>query len=94
MKKIFITAFLFLFTILVTVNYRIPFLKQNSGRWSIGFGFSKIFPNNIPINTNAKYPLEQLITFNDSTQFIADPFFIKVKDTFYLFFEHKKSSPY
>ncbi len=90
MKKIFITAFLFLFTILVIVNYRIPFLKQNSGPWSIGFGFSKIFPNNIPINTNAKYPLEQLKTFNDSTQFIADPFFIKVKDTFYLFFEHKK----
>ena len=49
------------------------------------------FPDSIPVEGNTKYSLEQLKTSNDSTQFLADPFFIKVKDTFYLFFEHKKT---
>ena len=90
MKKLFLTTFVILIAILVIINYRTPFLKQNGGPWSIGFGESTIFPDCIPVNKNAKYPLEQLKTFNDSTKFLADPFFIKVKDTFYLFFEHKK----
>ncbi len=76
--------------VLVVFNYRIPFFKQDGGPWSVGFGKSENFPNNISIDKNAKYPLEQLKKFSDSTQFLADPFFLKTKDTFYLFFEHKK----
>lgn len=90
MKKSLLYLSLILIAILAIINYRTPIYKQNSGPWSIGFGSSTNFPDSIPIKTNAKYSLEQLKTFNDSTLFLADPFFIKVKDTFYLFFEHKK----
>lgn len=89
-KNLFFTC-LFLLVLLILINYRIPILKQNSGQWSIGFGESTTFPDSIPVGANTKYSLEQLKTYNDSTQFLADPFFIKVKDTFYLFFEHKKT---
>lgn len=40
---------------------------------------------------NSIYSIEKLKTQNDSTVFLADPFFVKEKDTFYLFFEHKKN---
>lgn len=91
MKKTILFSFLIVVTLLVVVNYRIPFLKQNSGPWSIGYGESAIFPDSIPVITNPKYSLEKLNVLSDSTQFLADPFFIKTKDTFYIFFEHKKN---
>ncbi|KAB1158044.1 glucosamine inositolphosphorylceramide transferase family protein [Flavobacterium luteum] len=90
MKKILLSIFILTFILLVVFNYRIPFLKQNGGPWSIGFGESNTFPENISVEKNGKYPLEQLKIFDDNTKFLADPFFLKVKDTFYLFFEHKK----
>ena len=90
MKRIHIALLFILILILLLINYRVPFLKQNGGPWSIGFCESNTFPENILIEKNGKYPLEQLKIFNDSTTFLADPFFLKVKDTFYLFFEHKK----
>lgn len=90
MKKNLSFTCLFLLALVILINYRTPILKQNSGPWSIGFGKSTTFPDSIPVGANTKYSLEQLKTSNDSTQFLADPFFIKVRDTFYLFFEHKK----
>src|SRR3970282_1407135 len=37
------------------------------------------------------YSIEKLQAQNDSTVFLADPFFVKEEDTIYLFFEHQKS---
>ena len=93
MKKILLTIFFLIFLVLVVFNYRIPFLKQKGGPWSIGFANSNSIPEDIFVQKNTKYPLEQLKSINDSTHFLADPFFLKVKDTFYLFFEHKKIEP-
>ena len=90
MKRILKSLVFILILILLIINYRVPFLKQNGGPWSIGFGESNTFPEDISIEINGKYPLEQLKKYSDSTKFLADPFFLKVKDTFYLFFEHKK----
>ena len=90
MKKNILFAVFAILVVLTVVNYRTPILKQNAGPWSIGFGKSTVFPDSIAVSTNTNYSLQQLKSYNDSTQFLADPFFIKVKDTFYLFFEHKK----
>jgi len=90
MKKLLLSIFFISLAFLALINYRTPILKQHSGPWSIGFGKSTVFPDSIPVNKNVKYSLEQLKIYDDSTKFLADPFFLKVKDTFYLFFEHKK----
>ena len=76
--------------LLVVINYRTPFLQQDGGPWSVGYGSSNTYPNEIKVEQNAIYSIEKLKTQSDSTVFLADPFFIKEKDTFYLFFEHQK----
>lgn len=90
MKKLFFFGFIFFLTTILVSNYRIPFFKQNGGPWSIGFGSSLTYPNEINVAENIILPLENIKKVEDSTQFIADPFFLKVKDTFYIFFEHQK----
>jgi hypothetical protein len=75
--------------IVLTANYHNPFLIQISGPWSIGFGSTTKYPNEISIKKNSIYSIEKLQKFHPKTQFLADPFFLKVKDTFYLFFEHQ-----
>lgn len=89
-KKIYLVLFLGLFVLLL-INYRTPFFQQDGGNWSVGYGESKVYPKNINVGANPIYSIEKLKTQNDSTIFLADPFFIKEKDTFYLFFEHKKT---
>ncbi|MBP6557568.1 MAG: hypothetical protein KAX93_03980 [Flavobacterium sp.] len=89
-KKISLALLLVGIVIIAILNYRVPFFKQVGGPWSIGFGFSSNYPEKINFNKNKIYSFEQLKTHIDSTQFMADPFFIKEKDTFYIFFEHKK----
>lgn len=76
-------------SLLVVINYRTPFLRQDGGGWSIGYGSSATFPKKMDIDKNAVYSIEMLQTQNEGTVFLADPFFVKEKDTFYLFFEHK-----
>ncbi len=71
------------------INYRIPFFRKNAGPWSIGFGSSVNFPDKINLRKNTVYSLEKLRENNSKTGFLADPFFLKVKDTFYIFFEHQ-----
>lgn len=88
-KKIIIIIFLLL-SIIAILNYRVPFFHEIGGAWSIGYNFSKKFPNKIEIEKNKIYSVEDLKKISDSTQFLADPFFIKEKDSFYIFFEHKK----
>lgn len=88
-KRISLLLLLLLVCFLFFLNHRTPFLINVSGPWSIGFGFSKNYPDSIPISRNKIFSFEKLNIDNDATQFIADPFFIKEKDTFYIFFEHK-----
>jgi hypothetical protein len=89
MKKSIFVLFIFGFVLLFFINDRTPFLRQNAGPWSIGFGTSTNFPNKIAFEKNSIYPLEKLKKIDPRTEFLADPFFLKVQDTFYIFFEHK-----
>jgi len=90
MRKKILVLLAFWVVIMAILNHRVPFFKQIGGPWSIGFGFSENYPEEMIFHKNKIYSFEQLKTHIDSTQFIADPFFIKEKDTFYIFFEHKK----
>ena len=89
----FLIIILFLgILILILINRRTPFFQPDEvGGWSVGYGESNEFPKSIDVKNNAIYSIEKLKISNDSTVFLADPFFIKEKDTFYLFFEHKKN---
>lgn len=92
MKKTQTLVLLFFIVVsLAIINYRTPFMRQDGGGWSVGYGSAKNFPEKMIIDAKAVYSIEKLKAHNDSTVFLADPFFVKEKDTFYLFFEHKKT---
>lgn len=92
MKKKYLSILLFLGCgLLVLIDHRTPFLRQDGGGWSVGYGSSKNFPEEMIIDAKAIYSIEKLKAQNDSTVFLADPFFVKEKDTFYVFFEHQKN---
>jgi hypothetical protein len=91
MKKYYLFGFLFfVVALLAIINYRTPFFQQEGGGWSVGYGESVSYLQRIDVSKNSIYSIEKLKAQNDSTVFLADPFFVKEKDTFYLFFEHKK----
>ena len=91
-KKYLQLSILFLIIVVLTIiNYRTPFWRQDGGGWSVGYGSSINYPEKMHIDAKALYSIEKLKAQNDSTVFLADPFFVKEKDTFYLFFEHKKT---
>ena len=92
MKKKYVLAILILvLALLAIINHRTPFLRQDGGGWSIGFGSSATYPEKMEVDKKAVFSIEMLKAKSDSTVFLADPFFVKEKDTFYLFFEHKKN---
>jgi len=93
MKKLLVFSLLILITILLIANYRIPFLKQDGGPWSIGFGTATEFPESISVPDNAIYAVENLRRIQGNTAFLADPFFLKENGLFYVFFEHKTEKP-
>ncbi|MEO4006294.1 MULTISPECIES: hypothetical protein [unclassified Flavobacterium] len=93
LKKVIIFGMISIVLLLLVINNRTPFMQPEGGPWSVGFGESTVFPHKIPIEKNQLYTFEQLKKQEDSTTFLADPFFIKEKDTFYLFVEHKKTKP-
>jgi hypothetical protein len=90
-KRFLLIPLFFVIVLLLIINYRTPFLRQDGGGWSVGYGSSKSFPKKMMIDAKAVYSIEKLKSQNDSTVFLADPFFVKEKDTFYIFFEHKKT---
>jgi hypothetical protein len=90
-KRFLVIPLFFVLVILLIINYRTPFLRQDGGNWSVGYGSATVFPTSLEISSTAIYSIEKLQAQNDSTVFLADPFFVKEKDTFYLFFEHKKT---
>lgn len=85
---IFIVSIIIIIAIII--NYRTPFLRPESGGWSLGFGSNLKFPDNLPNNKTNIYSIANLKKYNDSTLFLADPFFIKERDSFFVFFEHQK----
>jgi len=89
MKKWIVFISITSIIIIAIINYRTPFFRKNGGPWSIGFGSSANFPDRINLRKNTVYSVEKLIENNSKTKFLADPFFLKVKDTFYIFFEHQ-----
>jgi hypothetical protein len=90
-KQYLFWVLFFVIGLLVIINYRTPFFQQDGGGWSLGYGASAGYPQRIDVSKNSIYSIEKLQAQNDSTVFLADPFFVKEKDTFYLFFEHKKN---
>lgn len=90
-KKHLLALFFFVIAVAAIINYRTPFAQQDKGGWSVGYGASARYPEKIEVGKKAIYSIEKLKAQNDSTLFLADPFFVKEKDTFYLFFEHKKN---
>jgi len=93
LKKVVIFGMISIVLLVLVINNRTPFMQPEGGPWSVGFGESAVFPHKIPLEKNQLYTFEQLKKHEDSTTFLADPFFIKEKDTFYLFVEHKKTKP-
>jgi hypothetical protein len=78
MKKQYLFWILFFISaLLAMINYRTPFFQQDGGGWSIGYGESTGFSEKIELGKNAIYSIEQLKAKNDSTVFLADPFFVK-----------------
>jgi len=92
MKKTYLfVSLIFVVLLLAIINFRTPFLRQDGGGWSLGYGSSRSFPEKMIIDAKAIYSIENLKIQNDSTVFLADPFFVKEKDSFYIFFEHQKN---
>lgn len=92
-KKVYIILGIVVITgilILMIFNYRYPFVNPSVGNWSVGFkNSSEIFPN-VEVNS------VNIITYNyidslisENIDYLADPFFIKEGDVFYLFVELK-----
>ena len=93
MKKVL--AFLFgilgiIIVVLFVFNYRYPFFNPTIGNWSVGFQqSSKVFPK-VDISEGGIVAYEYIDNLlPENIDYIADPFFIREKDTFYLFVEIK-----
>lgn len=86
-KRYLLIPIFFVIVVLTIINCRTPFLRQDGGGWSLGYGSSTSFPEKMTIDAKAIYSIEKLKAQDDSTVFLADPFFVKEKDTFYIFFE-------
>lgn len=93
MKKVIWFGISIIIILVLIMNYRTPFFKREKGGWSVGYGFFNTEYDSKNISKNNVFSIEQLKKVSDSTNFLADPFFIKERDTFYLFFEHQKNKP-
>jgi hypothetical protein len=86
----FIGLLFFSLVILFIFNYRYPFFTPKVGNWSVGYmQTQKLFPTpKLDENNILSYEeIDALIP--ETIDYIADPFFIKDKDIFYLFVELK-----
>ncbi len=93
MKRIFQLAGITLIIgiiVLIIFNYRYPFFTSSVGNWSVGFGkMEQVFPKSeLDLNNVITYEYINSIV-PGSIDYIADPFFIKESDTYYLFVELK-----
>ena len=78
-----------LLVIILIMNYRYPFMVARGGNWSVGYQeASQISGYNFrPINIITHQEVNRLT--KEETAYIADPFFIREQDTFYLYVEIK-----
>lgn len=93
MKKVL--AFLFgilgiIIVVLFIFNYRYPFFNPTIGNWSVGFQQSSMVFPNVDIGKGGIVTYAYINNLlPENIDYIADPFFIREKDTFYLFVEIK-----
>ena len=77
------------FLLIVIFNSRYPFITQKVGKWSVGYGFAESL-SRIKISSDHLISYEKIDSLlGTENNYIADPFFIKEKDSFYLFTELK-----
>lgn len=83
-----IFSIILLFSVYLNAKYSFKNLKV--GRWSVGYNFTDdiLSPPKIEDDNIIPYTFIDSIT-NTPNNYIADPFFIKEKDSFYLFVEQK-----
>lgn len=92
MKKIIFVICLISVFLIIVINARTPFFLPSDGGWSIGFNYYDSIDSEIQPKKDNVFSIEKLTKINDSTIFLADPFFLKEKDTIYIFLEHKKKN--
>lgn len=79
-----------LVVVIFLLNTRYPFNTHEVGPWSVGFSISSQPLKNISIGRDDVITYEYIDSLTpDKTFYIADPFFIKERDTFFLFVEQK-----
>ncbi len=67
-----------------------PFFTGRAGYWAVGFSHYSALPDSFTVNPRQIYGQRDLSRHVANTEFLADPFFLFDKGTYYLFFEHKK----
>jgi hypothetical protein len=92
MKKTLLVILFVIISILLLMNYRVPFVRKNTGIWSIGYGTNKHFPEAINVEKGKLYSINTLQKIIPNSEFLADPFFCKEGDRYFIFFELKKYS--
>lgn len=79
---------------LVYIHSRTPFWLEEGGDWSVGHGLSaESLPTVVPDRSKLITP-KDLQKSDKNSKFLADPFFIKEKDSFYIFIEHRHFEPF
>lgn len=79
---------------LALIHSRTPFFLNQGGPWSVGYGFSDTIPASVSPQASGLFTPEKLRIDDAGTRFLADPFFIHERDSFYIFFEHKHFTPH
>jgi len=93
MRKVIISIIFsssFCLVILYLFNSRYPLVTQKIGKWSVGYHFIDnpiLKPDILGENVISYDSVDNIL--NSEGNYIADPFFIKEKDSFYLFVELK-----
>ncbi|MDT0688585.1 hypothetical protein RM549_02245 [Salegentibacter sp. F188] len=89
-KKLLLFSGVVILIVISIINYKYPLINPVVGKWSVGYSFTdEVLKKPIIDQENIiTYP-EVDILLKKSGHYIADPFFIKEKDTFYLFVELK-----
>jgi len=76
--------------ILLIFNYRYPFINPSVGNWSVGYRSTNNPLGKENLNSENVISYEYIDSIvPEEIDYIADPFFIKEKDTIYLFVELK-----
>lgn len=80
-----------LIILLLILNYRYPFIKNENLPWVVGYNSSENFLDNLAINQQniISSDLTKSFDIGKESRFLADPFFIIKNDTTYIFVENQ-----